>query len=80
MKYNELPPSIFKLVHFLKDSEQDKYYVKDIAKELNLSESHVRVQLKYLIKQGYISKEQEGGGQGKTPNNEQRKLIIKLLK
>jgi len=80
MKYKELPANLFKLINLIEQEDIKRCYRKDIAKKLNISESIVGKQLTELAKRGYIKKEQEGGGQGKTKDGSQRKLIIKILK
>jgi len=80
MKYIELSPSLFKTMKFLSKKKEWLCYTKEIAQKLDLGLDRTYGQLRELQKLGYISKQQEGGGQGKTKEGKQRKLIIKILK
>lgn len=80
MKYIELPSNLFKLINYIIENDIKLVYKKDLAKALDLSESQIWKQLTDLSKLGYIRKKQEGGGQGKTKDGTQRRLIIEVIK
>lgn len=80
MKYIELPSNLFKLINYIQENDIKSVYKKDLAEALDLSISQISKQLADLSLLGYIRKRQEGGGQGKTKDGRQRKLIIEIIK
>ncbi len=80
MKYKELKPQTFKLITLLKSKDTQKFYKKDIAKELSVSISTIDLHLRKLVELGYIKKSVEGGKNGLNKDLTPRGLIIKILK